>query len=148
MRPTVVSANVAVPPWEDGQMIGDVGSDVVPFPELGVAPLVDSGTDLEDELPMPDGSPSTDAVQPGEFAIPEVCPAHWGGINLELVKALLDAYCGPYNRIDRDSGFVPGASPSCTACRRAGPGVGIGERTGPCVSVFSPSGGGRKSGSG
>ena len=34
------------------------------IPELGVAPLDDSGTDLEDELPTPDGSPSTDASKP------------------------------------------------------------------------------------
>ena len=64
-QPTVVSASVAVPPWEDGLTISGVGSDVLVVPELGVAPLVDSGTDLEDELPTPDGSPSTDAVKPG-----------------------------------------------------------------------------------
>ena len=68
----------------------DQRSDVVAFPELGVAPLVDSGTDLEDELPTPDGSPSMDVVQPGEVALPEVCPAPRGSIDLELVKALLD----------------------------------------------------------
>ena len=61
-RPTVVSASVAVPPWEDGLTISGVGSDVLAVTEIGVAPLVDSGTDLEDELPMLDGSPSTDAV--------------------------------------------------------------------------------------
>ena len=38
---------------------GGVGSDGLVIPELGVAPLEDSGTDLEDELPTPDGSPST-----------------------------------------------------------------------------------------
>ena len=65
VRPTVVSASVAVPPWEDGPTISGVGSGVVVFPELGVALLVDLGTDLEDELPTLDGSPSTDAVQPG-----------------------------------------------------------------------------------
>ena len=90
VRPTVASASVAVPPWEDGPTIGDVGSDVVAFPELGVAPLVDSGTDLEDELPTPDDYPSTDVVQPGEVALPEVCPAPQGSIDLELAKALLD----------------------------------------------------------
>ena len=45
------------------EVIGSMGSDVVVFPELGVAPLVDSGTDLEDELPTPDGSSTTVAVQ-------------------------------------------------------------------------------------
>ena len=51
-----VSASVAVPPWEEGQSIGNMDSDVVVFPELGVAPLIDSGTGLEDELPTPDNS--------------------------------------------------------------------------------------------
>ena len=73
-RPTVVSASLAVPPWEDGLAISGVGPDVVAFPELGVAPLVDSGKDLEDELPM-DGYPSTDAVKPGEVTLPVVHPA-------------------------------------------------------------------------
>ena len=39
-------------------------SDGLIIPELGVAPLVDSGTDLDDELPTPDGSPSTDVSRP------------------------------------------------------------------------------------
>ena len=39
--PTVVSASVAVHPWEDGLTISGVGSDVLVVPELGVAPLVD-----------------------------------------------------------------------------------------------------------
>ena len=66
VRVTVVAASVAVPPWEEGQTINNLNSDVVAFPGLGVAPLVDSGMDLEDELSTPDGSLSTDAVQPGE----------------------------------------------------------------------------------
>ena len=150
----MASASVAVPPCEDGPTISEVGSDVVAFPELGVALLVDSGTDLEDELHTPDGSPSTDVVQPGEVALPEVCPAPRRGIDLELVKALFDVsvdgdtYYGPCGGIGMDSGFITGASHSRSACRRAGPCVGIRERTGPCVSVISPSGGGRKSGSG
>ena len=53
-------------------------------------PLVDSGTDLEDELPTPDGSPSTDAVRPGEVVLPEICPVPRGGIALDLAKALLE----------------------------------------------------------
>ena len=69
VRQGEVLASVAVPPWEDGQSIGDMGSDVVVFPELGVAPLVDSGTDLEDELPTPDGSPATVAVQTRERSL-------------------------------------------------------------------------------
>ena len=46
--------------------------------------------DLEDELPTSDGSPSTDAVKPGEIVIPEVGPAAWGGVVLELAQALLE----------------------------------------------------------
>ena len=77
VRTTVVAASVAVPPWEEGPMILGVGSGGVAFPGLGVAPLVDSGTDLEDELSMPDGSLSMDAVKPGEVVLPEICPAPW-----------------------------------------------------------------------
>ena len=62
-RPTVVLASVAVPPWEAELTISGVGSEVLVVPELGVALLGDSGTDREDELPKPDGSLSTDAVQ-------------------------------------------------------------------------------------
>ena len=87
--PTVVSANVAVPPWEDGLTISGVGSDGLVVPELGVAPLEDSGTDLEDELPTPDGSPSTDAVKPGEVILPEVGPAP-RDVDLEVARALLE----------------------------------------------------------
>ena len=86
----VVLVSVDVPPWEDGLTIGGVGSDVLVVPELGVAPLVDSGTDLEDELPTPDGSPSTDAVKLWQVVLPEVCPAPRGGVNIELVQALLE----------------------------------------------------------
>ena len=35
VRPTVVTASVAAPPWEDGPTISGVGSDVVAFPGLG-----------------------------------------------------------------------------------------------------------------
>ena len=88
-RPTVVSTILAVPPGEDGLTISGVGPDVVAFLELGVAPLVVSGTDLEDELSTPDCSPSTDVIKPGEVVIPEVRPVPRGIIDLELEKALL-----------------------------------------------------------
>ena len=87
--PTVVSASVAVPPWEDGLTISRVGSDGLVVPEPGVAPLEDSGTDLEDELLTPDGSPSTDAVKPGEVIVPEVGPVP-RDVDLELARALLE----------------------------------------------------------
>ena len=80
---TVVSASMVVPLREDGLMISGVGSNELVVPELGVAPLEFLGTDLEDELPTPDGSLSTGAAQP------EVGPAP-RGVDLELVQALLE----------------------------------------------------------
>ena len=53
------------------------------IPELGVAPLEHSGSDLEDELPTPDGLPSTDASQ---LVLGPTSP----GVDLELVRALLE----------------------------------------------------------
>ena len=81
--PTVVSASVVVPPREDGLTISGGDSDGLVILELGVAPLEDSGTDLEDELPTPDGSPSTDATKPVVGPAPR-------GANLELARALLE----------------------------------------------------------
>ena len=60
------------------------------FPELGVAPLIDSGTDLEDEQPTQDDSPGSAAVSAAGAAVLEVCTAAAGGLDLELAKALLD----------------------------------------------------------
>ena len=77
---TVMSASVAVPPSENGLTISGVGSDGLVVPELGVAPLEGSGTD---------GSPSTDAVKPGEVIFPEVGPAP-REVDLELARALLE----------------------------------------------------------
>ena len=53
------------------------------IPELGVAPLVDPGTDLEDELPTLDGSPSTDVSKP-------VPSSTSSGVDLDLAQALLE----------------------------------------------------------
>ena len=39
-RQPEVSASMAVPPWEEGPLIGDVDSDMLVFPELGIAPLI------------------------------------------------------------------------------------------------------------
>ena len=86
---------MAVPLWEEGPSIGDVDSNTVVFPELGVAPLIDSGTDLEDELPTPNDSPDSVVVRSAVAAVPEVCPAPRGGFYLELVKALLDVSMVP-----------------------------------------------------
>ena len=56
LRRTVVSASLAAPPQEDCMAIGGVSPERVAIPELGVAPLVDPDTDLEDELPTPEDS--------------------------------------------------------------------------------------------
>ena len=51
--------SVLVPPELEQQFGGGGGADLFDYigPELDVAPLPDSGTYLEDELPSPDGSP-------------------------------------------------------------------------------------------
>ena len=41
--------------------VGDANPEGVAIAELGVAPLTDPETDLEDELPTPDDSPSGSA---------------------------------------------------------------------------------------
>ena len=89
VRPAVVSASLAVPPWEDGQEISGVGPEGVAIPELGVTPLVHSGTDLEDELPTPGDSPSTGVVGSEEVVLPGARPAPPDVIDFELEKALL-----------------------------------------------------------
>ena len=61
LRPTVVSAGMAAPLREDGMAVSDVSPEGAAIPELGVAPLADSETDLEDELPTPVDSPSMSA---------------------------------------------------------------------------------------
>ena len=55
---SVLSAEADVVPPEREQSFRG-GGDLLSLicPELGVAPLVDSGTDLEDELPSPAASP-------------------------------------------------------------------------------------------
>ena len=52
----VVSASLTAPPREDCKAIGGLSPERVGIPELGVAPLVDPDTDLEDELPTPEDS--------------------------------------------------------------------------------------------
>ena len=60
---------------------------------LGVAPLIDSGT--EDELPTPDDSPGSVAVCSAGATVPDVCPVPRGGFYIELAKALLDVSVVP-----------------------------------------------------
>ena len=82
--PPAASASVGV--WECLPMnmaYRSVGgnSDGLVIPELGFAALEDSGTNLEDELPMMDGLPSTDASKP---VLGPTSP----GVDLELTRAL------------------------------------------------------------
>ena len=67
LRPTVVSANLAAPPRENGFAVGGVSPEGLAIPELGIAPLTDPETDMEDELPTPDDSPSGSASGPEGF---------------------------------------------------------------------------------
>ena len=145
--PAVVSASLAVPPWEDDQEISGVGPEGVAIPKFGVTPLVDSGTDLEDELPTPDDSPSTGVVGSEEVVLPGARPAPPDVIDFELEKALLQVsmltmmvtpIVDPVVALAGDSVFIPGASSSCPADGR----------TVPCVAGFFTSRGGRTSGPG
>ena len=69
--PPAASASVGVPPNEHGLSISGGGGTLMD------CPLEDAGTDLEDELPTPDGSPSTDA---SKLVLGHTSP----GIDLEL----------------------------------------------------------------
>ena len=57
LRRTVASASLAAPPLQDLMEIGGVSLEGVAVPELGVAPLINTDTELEDELPTPEDSP-------------------------------------------------------------------------------------------
>ena len=62
IRASAVSAEAAAfPPEREQSFGGGGGGDLLSLicPELGVAPLVDPGMDLEDELPTPAVSPVT-----------------------------------------------------------------------------------------
>ena len=58
-------------------------------PELGVAPLINTDTELEDELPAPEDSPLYCDSIPEEARPPGVRPAIRELVDLELEKALL-----------------------------------------------------------
>ena len=117
LRPTVVSASLAATPWEDGMAIIGLAPEGVAIPELDVAPLVNSGTDLEDELSTRDDSPSTDAPGPERVCLLKVRPAPPDIIDFELEKALFQLSILPVMVtpiVDPVVDF-PRASPSCTA---------------------------------
>ena len=69
--------------------IGGVSPQGVAIPELGVAPLVDPGTELEDELPTPDDSPLLHDSSPEGVRPPGACSAPRDLVDLELEMALL-----------------------------------------------------------
>ena len=87
VRPTVVSASPAAS--QGGRYGSGVGPEGVAIPELGVTPLTDPGTELEDELPTPEDSPSVSASGPEGVWLPGVRPALPDVLDLELQKALL-----------------------------------------------------------
>ena len=112
------SATVTVPPLVEGQVSE---MDEIAFTELGVAPLLESGTDLEDELPMSDDSAVLLGGRSATAAVPEICPALQGRFDLELVKALLDVSVMPSMITPIDD---PGASHPCRVGGRARVSVG------------------------
>ena len=67
-----------------------MGPKGVAIPELGVAPLADTGTELEDEPPTPEDSPGMSASGPEEVCLPVLRPALPDVLDLELQKALFD----------------------------------------------------------
>ena len=69
--------------------IGGVSAEEVAVPELGVAPLLDTDTELEDELPTPELSPLFHDSSPQGVRLPVVCPAPRDIVDVELEKALL-----------------------------------------------------------
>ena len=70
--------------------VSGVSPEVVAVPELGVAPLTDSKTNLKDELPTSDDSPSMSVSDPVGICLPGVRPVLPDILDLELQKALLD----------------------------------------------------------
>ena len=57
--------------------IGGVSPERVAIPELGVAPLVDPDTDLEDELPTPEDSMLLSDSSPEGSVFREFVPRLW-----------------------------------------------------------------------
>ena len=94
--------------------ISGVSPRGVAIPELGFAPLVDSETDLEDELPTPEDFPFVSDSSPEGVRLPGVRPVPPDVIDLELEKALLSVSILPVMVtpiVDHVVGF-PGAPSS------------------------------------
>ena len=89
LRRTGALASMAAPPDVDLMEIAGVSPKMVAVPELGVAPLMDTDTELEDELPMPEDSPLVGNSSPEEARPLGVRPAIRDIVDLEFEKALL-----------------------------------------------------------
>ena len=105
--------------------IGGVSPEGVAVPELGVAPLFDTDTELEDELPTPEVSLLFHDSSPQGVHLPEVCPAPQYIVDVEFEKAIHhncvdtasygDAARGAGGSVSSGSVYVSGASGSCSA---------------------------------
>ena len=89
LRQTVALTSLAAPPQVNLMEISGVSPEMVAVPELGVAPLINTDTELEDELPAPEDSPLFCDSSPEEARPPGVRPAIRELVDLELEKALL-----------------------------------------------------------
>ena len=69
--------------------IGCVSPEGVAVPELGVAPLFDTDTELEDELPTPEVSLLFHESSPQGVRLSVVCPAPRDIVDVELENTLL-----------------------------------------------------------
>ena len=93
--------------------ISGVNPEGVAIPELAVAPMVDSDTDLEDELPTPDDSPFVSDSSPERVRLLRVRPAPPDVIDLELEKAMFSVSILPVMVtpiVDHAVGFPGGFS--------------------------------------
>ena len=104
--------------------IGGVSPEGVAIPELGVAPLIDSDTDLEDELPTPedsmlvsDSSPEGIRLRGGSSNASGYRRSGVGEGTAQRVHSARhgDTYRGPCVFFSGGSVFVSGASSSCSA---------------------------------
>ena len=99
--------------------IGGVSPARVAIPELGVAPLVDPDTDLEDKLPTPEDSMLLSDSSPEGVRLPGVRSAPPDIADLELEKALLSVFVLPVMVTPDGSVYVSAASCSCSDGRRS-----------------------------
>ena len=105
LRRTVVSASLAAPPLEDSMAIGGATLEGGAILELGVAPLFDDDTDLEDELPTPEGS-----MLIGDFS-----PEGVRLLSVSVLPAIVTPLVEPGEVFPVASVCVSGASCSCSA---------------------------------